>query len=400
MNAIGTRTRAGASFCTRRILYTCDPQPAVIDDAEREALDTLSNVIDFLLIAISFVIQKFKELGHYKMDVPIFSALRKLVSSGRDFTLFNCFSLILDIPTSILYKIAVGKALPKLAGRLTKNTFKQFMEGDASLDKSLVRDINEVGGAVAASAATIFLVLKLITYVTDELTIMDAEADDGTIETRKVMVGGEAGHVIDAAKMFFNIVGLVISWPLHHEHDQALHWWIWGLDCNNGLVMAIGNIVSWTTHIPHVEIERSFGTYEALTGIARYVLEIIIDVHEYDLPKGDPDKHDDQVTRNIIEQTTGIVGEIAWGVAAVTDKIQPEISYPALSVFGVATAIGVSFKVVSFMVWKGEQKQKKPEMLALEEKTERLALKENKSIECADEEWVKEQEELLDGDVD
>ena len=105
-------------------------------------------------------------------------------------------------------------------------------------------------------------------------------------------------------------------------------------------------------------------------------------------------------SRNIIEQTTGIVGEIAWGVAAVTDKSQPEISYPALSVFGAATTIGVSFKVVSFMVWEGEQKKKKPEMLALEEKTERLALGKEKRIECADEEWVKEQEELLDGDVD
>ena len=36
MNAIGTRTRAGASFCTRKVLYTCDLQPAVVDDAERE----------------------------------------------------------------------------------------------------------------------------------------------------------------------------------------------------------------------------------------------------------------------------------------------------------------------------------------------------------------------------
>ena len=156
------------------------------------------------------------------MGVPIFSALWKLISGGRDFTLFSCFSLILAIPTAILYKIVAGRASPKLAGRLTKSTLKQFIEGDTSLDKSLVRDINEVGGAVAASAATVFLVVKLITYVTDEFTIMDAEADDGTIETRKVMVGGEVGHVIDAAKMFFNIVGLVISWPLHHEHDQAL----------------------------------------------------------------------------------------------------------------------------------------------------------------------------------
>ena len=43
------------------------------------------------------------------------------------------------------------------------------------------------------------------------------------------------------------------------------------------------------------------------------------------------------------------------------------------------------------MVWMGEQKKKKPE---------RLALGEEKRIECANEEWVKEKEELLDGDVD
>lgn len=124
----------------------------------------------------------------------------------------------------ILYKITVDKALPRLAERLTKNTLKQFIEADASLDNSLVRDIKEVDGAVAVSARTIFLVVKLITYVTDKFTIMDAEADGGTIETRKVMVGGEAGPVIDAVKMLYSIMDLVISWPLHREHNQVLHW--------------------------------------------------------------------------------------------------------------------------------------------------------------------------------
>ena len=114
------------------------------------ALDTLSNVIDFLLKAISLVIQKFKELGHYKADVPIFSG-------GRDFTLFNCFSLILAIPTTIVYKIAAGRAPPKLAGQLTKSTLKHFIEGDASLDKSLVTDINEVGGACCNPQLDCFL---------------------------------------------------------------------------------------------------------------------------------------------------------------------------------------------------------------------------------------------------
>ena len=84
---------------------------------------------------------------------------------------------------------------------------------------------------------------------------------------------------------------------------------------------------------------------------------------------------------------------------AVANKIQPEVSYPALAFFGVATAIGVSFKIVNFIVRMGEQKKKKPEMLALEEETERLVLGEDKRIECADEEWVKEQEQL-EGDVD
>ena len=60
----------------------------------------------------------------------------------------------------------------------------------------------------------------------------------------------------------------------------------------------------------------------------------------------------------------------------------------------------MSFKIVNFIVRMGEQKKKKkPEMLALEEETERLVLGEDKRIECADEEWVNEQEQL-DGDVD
>lgn len=80
------------------------------------ALDTTSNVADFLLDALSLVLSAFKSLGNEIIELPILTSLWKFIAGGRDLTVFNVFALILAIPTTIVYKAVKGTAPPDLSG--------------------------------------------------------------------------------------------------------------------------------------------------------------------------------------------------------------------------------------------------------------------------------------------
>ena len=200
------------------------------DQLIKAALDTVQNVADFLLQAISLVISELQDLGNAEIQVPVFGALWSLVTEGRPFTLFNCLSLILAIPTTILYKLAVQKAPPALKGRLTEKTFGQYVTGDPSLDPALTRDITAMSAATAVSASAVGFVVTLISFVTDSVPL-DASLDSaahGQVEKvradGRLGVGPVAGNAIDGAIMFFDTMGLILSWPLKYKHDQDLRW--------------------------------------------------------------------------------------------------------------------------------------------------------------------------------
>ena len=60
MNAIGTRARTGASFCTRRVIYTCDLQCAVVDDAEREGDEVPVRVYRAAMTSLKSMMNQWK----------------------------------------------------------------------------------------------------------------------------------------------------------------------------------------------------------------------------------------------------------------------------------------------------------------------------------------------------
>jgi hypothetical protein len=321
------------------------------------ALDTVQNVADFLLQAISLIISEFQDLGNADIRVPIFGALWNVITEGRRFTLFNCLSLILAIPTTILYKLAANKAPPKLEGRLTEKTFGQYVTGDSSLDLALARDIMALGSATAVSASAIGFTVTLISFVTDSVTLdaplkATAHGHAGDVETAsKLGVGPTAGNFIDGGIMFLDSIGLILSWPLKHKHDQDLRWAVWGLDLSNAVFLAASRIVGYKFNVPRVETKRFVGIWEVVTSTPTYVLEIIIDVHELDLPSGDPEKDDDLTTRHIIEETASLIGAWAFGVAAVNDEVNEDATIVALAVMGLGLTIDFALQFCDFVIW-------------------------------------------------
>lgn len=185
-------------------------------DMTKAALETLENVADILLSALALVIQEFQDLGNAPIKVPVFGALWDWITKGRPFTLFNCLSLILAIPTTILYKLAAQKAPPKLSGWVTEKTFQQFVTGDPGLDPELFRDMYTVATCTTVTAGALGFVATAVAFVTDSVDVASSED--------RVAVGPALGNAIDGALMFFDTLGLVLTWPLKHKHDQDLHW--------------------------------------------------------------------------------------------------------------------------------------------------------------------------------
>lgn len=100
-------------------------------------------------------------------------------------------------------------------------------------------------------------------------------------------------------------------------------------------------------NIKRIETKRFVGVWEVVTSIPTYVIAIIIDVNEFHTEGND----DALTTRHIVEETATLVSSWAFGVAALADEVQEEVTVVALAVMGLAIALGKAFQFVDFVVW-------------------------------------------------
>ncbi|KAK0721897.1 hypothetical protein B0T26DRAFT_644314 [Lasiosphaeria miniovina] len=137
----------------------------ITDDILNAALSSLENVVNAVLKTVSRIFGLFRQLANTEMEFPVITALWKFISGDRPLTLLNFFALILAIPTTVIYKLVMGKAPPLLAGRLTKNTLAKYIDGaDISEDPTLGADMNQF--APAAVVVVQFVALQLWTINT------------------------------------------------------------------------------------------------------------------------------------------------------------------------------------------------------------------------------------------
>ena len=175
-------------------------------DLIQGALDTTSNVADFLLDALSLVLTSFRNLGNQEIQLPIFSALWKTVAKGRDFTVLNALALIVAIPTTILYKAVLGKAPPSLAG-MTKATFGAYVNGtlpdkDLGITHIQILWVMEGLGITALRLQTDFQALSFIYK---------------TVTTAK-------SETLDTCMIFVGVVQQIVFWPVSNQKDMAFRW--------------------------------------------------------------------------------------------------------------------------------------------------------------------------------
>ncbi|KAI8663940.1 hypothetical protein NCS55_00900600 [Fusarium keratoplasticum] len=158
-------------------------------DLINAAVDTTQNVLDLLAI-----------------ELPIFTALWKAIAGGRDFAVFNAFSLLMAIPVTFVYKVVDGTALPSLKG-MDKTTFAAYVNGtlgDDDSDFGITRtQIQIVGFAIAVTAIHLEVDFQLISWVTKKIQ-------------------GLAAVTIDTGLIFVGVAMLIIGWPVAGQKDMGM----------------------------------------------------------------------------------------------------------------------------------------------------------------------------------
>lgn len=171
------------------------------------ALDTVQNVADALLTALSLALSKFRDLGNQSIQIPIFSSLWKKITNGRDFTVFNAFALLLAIPSTIVYKLVRKKAPPSLKD-MNKNDFSAYVNGTSRLQE----------GVEGFSPSDIGKVLNVM-----NLARLRIQADLQTVKAFATK-NTPSGETIDTGLIFLGIATAAHGWPVAGSNDMALRW--------------------------------------------------------------------------------------------------------------------------------------------------------------------------------
>ena len=187
------------------------------------ALDTMQAVVDTILEALELILQKLGDVSSSGIQVPVFSALWSLITDGEQFSVINCLSLILAVPTTLLFKTVTGSPPPNLANRLTVDTFDDYINGKTLTDPTLARDIADLAGATVVGLTYVSMELTVITFVIDSVDPVSDFKTQALVDS-KLGVGPVAGNVIDSATLILESLGLFFSWPLKFGDDQNLRW--------------------------------------------------------------------------------------------------------------------------------------------------------------------------------
>jgi len=359
------------------------------DDMIDALCDSFENILDIFLKSIVLLLQKVSDLANYAIEIPVFTALWKDISEGRDFTLLNAIALIVAIPATVLYKLVTDTPLPTLKDRLTEDVFTSFLSGDSSLDSALAQDIETVRSVSVVVAGYILFEVTALTFAIDTITGDAGGAEDiAAVTTAASEAGSRArnlrgttlvsvlvGNIIDSVTLVLTGAGLVFSWPLWYGDDVDFRWWVskmnpsflvrkakltikfnqvWGLDVSNGIFLAVSRLIGWITGIARVETKRFVGVYELATAYPIFILSLIIAVDEYQLPDND----DLLTTRHVVEDVFQLVSCGGFCVAATADDIQDEVTAVGLAVFGLSTGLKFAFKFVDFVFWVDKVRRK------------------------------------------
>jgi hypothetical protein len=172
-------------------------------------IDSLKTLGDILFKAVSLGINLIQTLSNKSIDIPIIGWLWKKAAGNRPLSLLNLVALLMAIPTTVLYKAKADKAPPKLTGRLTADSFGQYVSGTA--DPTLTKDVSNFTLATATSLELVYGEFKTISL------LIDSVFEGSGLESVPIGPIAELTSVLNATSLTFETISTFISWPVNQD---------------------------------------------------------------------------------------------------------------------------------------------------------------------------------------
>jgi hypothetical protein len=195
-----------ASLFTKQGSITGDDFMKIAKDVIKLGIQTIRGLVSSLLRLVIMLLKKIGEYGNKAINIPIFSALYKLIAK-HDLTLFDAISLILAIPTTIFMKIITGKKPPTLPG-LNGKLLGQIVLGPSAdgqaASPQMILDFNLLTGGVVVSGV-------LVKTITDLLKFGYAAVTGGIEDATAVFKG--PGGFLEALSLIIDMIGTLHAMP-------------------------------------------------------------------------------------------------------------------------------------------------------------------------------------------
>ncbi|KAI1143196.1 hypothetical protein F5Y05DRAFT_367831 [Hypoxylon sp. FL0543] len=348
------------------------------DDLIDLIMDSIGNATGVILKIVRLGIGTVKSLGNFEIECPIITQLWQLATKGRPLTLFNFCALLISIPTTILKKAVTGKKPAALKGRLTSDTFGQFLEnGTVRGDSSLPSDIRAL--ATPAIVSTLFLssrvtalgliwesvsgsfssfAMKLPVANMAKLSLASPVRSRLRLAVRPtsgLRLGAKTPwyeNAFDTIALLFETWGLIFSWPPSHMNADYVQWadmfrWgIWFVDLTNDAAIVITRAIGGVADLARNITKWWRAVITMITTVPKFLMELALVLNDYVVRN----ETVPALIRHIVEAVLALAADLGFIVAAGTDKVKgaEEFFCSGLGVFLVCSGGRVVLKFFDY----------------------------------------------------
>ncbi|KAL5592278.1 hypothetical protein FOBRF1_013304 [Fusarium oxysporum] len=313
-------------------------------------IDSLKILADILFKALSLGISIARDIGNKTIDIPVLGWLWKnVIARGRPLSLLSLCSLVLAIPTTVLYKAKKKIAPPKLKGRLTKDSFHEYVSGTA--DTALTNDVFGFGLATSSS-------LEIVYGEFETIALMADSAFEGT-GLEMIPVGPIAAlmNVVNSASLTFETINGFLNWPADDGSGtsmiqanaatigQVTKYSKWGLTLTNFAANTVVKIVGKAKKAEQPAIKRWKGSVAAVISVPMICVALTNDINDSVEAK----KKTAIIVNHFIEAFLKFGKQWGLAISSWNDEVENEILYIALAVKQVCTYGRYGLKIADFV---------------------------------------------------
>ncbi|KAL7934280.1 hypothetical protein V8C35DRAFT_327196 [Trichoderma chlorosporum] len=283
-------------------------------------IDSLKILGDIIFKSVALGIKLIKTLSNASVDIPVIGWLWKKIAGNRPFSLLELVALLIAIPTTVLYKARANKAPPKLAGRLTADTFGQYVSGTA--DPALSKDVTNFALATATGLELVYGEFKTISL------LIDGAFEGSGLETVPIGPITQLTNLLNATSLTFETVSTFITWPVNEDPTKPptdtsktakfVKYSKLGLTVSNFGAAAVANILAKVKKANQPTIKRWKGTIAAFVAIPTLCVALTEDIYEAEEGK----VKTELVANHFIESFFELGKQLGFAAASWDDEIE------------------------------------------------------------------------------